>query len=94
MPIDFRHRQLRKIVQRLKSLLLTDLDLATRASIKQQLLQLDENYTNSTINFDQYKISSIALLCQFRSATWVEQFLYRETGTFLTQAEKFTLIEK
>jgi hypothetical protein len=99
--IDFRYRRLRRLLQRLKSLILTDLDSTTRTQVKQQLIDLDQQYqnidkntSNSQFLFDEYKIKSIALLCKYRDPNWVEQFLYRETGNFLTQAEKFAIVEQ
>lgn len=94
MSKSFPVKQLKKILQRLKSLLLKDFDPEQRSFIKSQLQELDENYTNNIISFDEYKLNSVALLCNFRDPVWVEQFLYRETGTFFTQQEKFFLVEK
>ncbi|MBQ6436506.1 hypothetical protein IJJ27_03020, partial [bacterium] len=68
-------------------------DETTRQQIQAQLSQLDEIYTNNQINIDEYKIKSIALLLQFWEPNRREQFLYRETGSFLTDSEKFTLTQ-
>jgi hypothetical protein len=94
MPKSFPVKQLKKILQRLKSLLLKDLDPEQRSLIKSQLEELDENYTNNKISFEEYKLNSVTLLCNFRNPHWVEQFLYRETGNFFTQQEKFLIVEK
>ncbi len=94
MSKSFPVKQLKKILQRLKSLLLKDFDPEQRSFIKSQLAVLDENYTNNQISFEEYKLNSVALLCNFRDRSWVEQFLYRETGNFFTQQEKFLIVEK
>lgn len=94
MAKSFPVKQLQKILQRLKSLLLKDFDPEQRSFIKNQLQELDENYTNNKISFEEYKLNSVVLLCNFRDRNWVEQFLYRETGNFFTQQEKFLLVEK
>ena len=93
MPRDYAHLRLKKILQRLKSLILKDLNQQTRTELKLALLQLDKNYTNNQINIDEYKIKSIALLTKYWDTCRTEQFLYRETGNFFTQAEKFTICE-
>lgn len=91
---NFQLKHLHKILQRLKSLLLTPLSPTDRQTIQEQLQQLDENYTNNIINFDEYKINSVAVLCSLRhDLPWTEQFLYRETGNFFTQQEKFFICE-
>lgn len=90
---DLDRRRLQQILQRLKSLIFSHLDETTRQQIQAQLSQLDEMYTNNQINIDEYKIKSIALLLQFWEPNRREQFLYRETGSFLTDNEKFTLTQ-
>ncbi len=91
--VPFALKRLRKIIQRFKSLLLKDFDPEQRAFIKAHLEELEKKYTNNEINFDEYKINSLAFLCSFRSLTWSEQFLYRETGNFFTQQEKFSICQ-
>lgn len=93
VPKDFQNKRLQKIIQRLKSLILQTLPSPTRAQIKTTLAKLEQAYQAKTLSFEEYKIKSLVTLCQFRSLTWTEQFLYRETGNFFTQAEKFTICQ-
>ncbi len=90
---DIAQKKLLKIIQRLKSLILQDLDTTTREQLKAALLQLDKDYTNKIISLEEYKQKSLTLLCSYRDLCWSEQFLYRETGNFLTQSEKFLICE-
>ncbi len=83
--------RLQKILQRLKSLILRDFDPEQRALIKADLAHLHQQFQTQELSFDHYKIAALSLLLIHRSPVWTEQFLYRETGAFLTQAEKFTL---
>ncbi len=90
----FAVKRLHKILQRLKSIILQDLEPDARNQLKQALIKLDDNYSTQLIDFDQYKIKTISLLCSYRPLHWTEQFLYREAGNFLTQAEKFEICEQ
>jgi hypothetical protein len=90
---DFQFARLQKILQRLKSLILQDLPALQRQQIKDTLVALAHAYQTGALPFDEYKIQAVKTLTHFRSLTWTEQFLYRETGTFFTPAEKFTLTD-
>ena len=90
---DVRRRQLLRLLQRLKSLILKDLEENIRGQIKSNLLQLDESYLKNEISIDDYKLKSIALLTKFWDSCRVEQFLYKEAGKLLSQQEIFTLTE-
>jgi hypothetical protein len=90
---DFAFARLQKILQRLKSLILKDLDPLERQNIKAKLLSLQAAYQAGKLNFDDYKIQAITTLIAERDQCWTEQFLYRETGNFFTQAEKFLITD-
>ena len=86
--------KLRRLIQRLKSLILTDLSPQERNRIKTELTDLDEKYTKNEIFIGEYKQKSLTLLLKYwHDVARSEQFLYRESGNFLTQAEKFQICE-
>lgn len=92
MQMKWQEKKLQKIAQRLKSVILQDFEPIERERIKGEIGDLEKSYTNGEINFDEYKIKLIAYLGKFRSENWLEQFLYREVGNFLTEQEKFTIL--
>jgi hypothetical protein len=94
MKKDFANRRLQKIVQRLKSVILQDLSGAERVRLKAELANLDKKYTTGALEFEQYKLKAVVLLCRGLGVAWTEQFLYRETGSFYTQAEKFEICQQ
>ncbi|MDO5561651.1 MAG: hypothetical protein Q4G02_02660 [bacterium] len=94
MNKDWQQKKLQKIAQKLKAKLWQKLDSAVRERQKAVLLDLDENYTNNKINFDEYKQNYFAVFLNLADYNWWEHFFYWEVGNFLTDAEKFTLLTR
>ncbi len=92
MNREQQEKRLKKIVQKLKSVVLKDLNSQERERIKGEINLLDTKYTKSLIEFDQYKINMLVLLGKIKGFNWLEQFIYRETETFFTEAEKFEIL--
>lgn len=95
MKKDFQLARLRKIIQRLKSLILQEVSADERENLKAELQRLDELYLAGKLPFEDYKIQApVLLLKSHRDVSWVEQWLYRETGNFYTPEEKFTICQQ
>ena len=91
---DLERARLCKIIQRLKSLILRDLDAVARNQIKDELRDLDEKYTKKQIEISTYKQTALVLLLKYwHDVPRCEQFLYKEATKLLNQAEIFQICE-